>query len=98
MAPEQPVGAATADDLRQRAIAQLRKKRELQAHVIAYVTVNVLLVGIWAVTNNGGFFWPIFSILGWGIGVAFHIWDVYSPEHPSEEKIQREMRRLSGGQ
>lgn len=96
MTPEQPAETTAADDLRQRAITQLRKKRELEAHLIAYVLVNLLLVGIWAVTS-GGFFWPIFSILGWGIGVAFHIWDVYSPEHPSEEKIQREMRRLSGG-
>jgi hypothetical protein len=34
-------------------------------------------------------------MLGWGIGVAFHIWDVYAPETPSEERIRREMDRLS---
>ncbi|MGA5302473.1 hypothetical protein ACPCHT_21270 [Nucisporomicrobium flavum] len=32
---------------------------------------------------------------GWGIGVAFHIWDVLAPENPPEDRIRREMDRLS---
>ena len=85
-----------SDDLRRLAIEQLRKKRGLQAHIVAYVSVNVLLVAIWSVTG-GHFFWPVFPIFGWGIGVAFNIWDVYLPERMSEERVQREMRRLSRG-
>jgi hypothetical protein len=30
-----------------------------------------------------------------GIGVAFHVWDVYAPETPPEDRIRREMDRLS---
>jgi hypothetical protein len=82
-------------DLRTQAVQRLRKKRDLQAHVIAYVLVNLFLNGIWLLTG-AGFYWPMFPLLGWGIGVAFHIWDVYSPETPSEERVEREMRRLSG--
>ena len=74
---------------------QLRKKRDLQAHLIAYGTVNLLLIGIWFATMPGGFFWPMFPLLGWGIGLIFHIWDVYSPEAFSEDRIQREMRRVA---
>jgi 2TM domain len=81
-------------ELRQLAIEQLRKKRGLQAHAIAYFTVNAVLVGIWFVTTPSGFFWPIFLLLGWGIGLVFNIWDVYSPERWSEDRIQREMQRL----
>jgi 2TM domain len=81
-------------ELRQLAIEQLRKKRGLQAHAIAYFTVNAVLVGIWFVTTPIGFFWPIFLLLGWGIGLVFNIWDVYSPERWSEDRIQREMQRL----
>lgn len=93
MTTNTPPGSESPDDLREVAIQQLRKKRGLQAHVIAYVTVNLLLVGIWLTTARG-FFWPIFPILGWGIGVAFNAWDVYSPQRWTEERIQREMRRL----
>jgi hypothetical protein len=84
-----------AMDLRQLAIAQLRKKRDLQAHVIAFVMVNLLLTAIWLLTNPGGFYWPIIPLFGWGIGIAFHIWDVYAPAAPPEDRIRREMDRLS---
>ncbi len=80
-------------DLREQAIAQLRKKHEFHAHVAAYVLVNAMLIVIWALTDPNGFFWPVFPLLGWGIGLFFHGWDVYSGP-PSETKIRREMARL----
>ena len=82
------------DALRQAAIDRLRKKRGLQAHVLAYVTVNLFLNGIWLLTTPGSFYWPMLPLFGWGIGLAFHIWDVYSYATLSEEKIQREIGRL----
>jgi hypothetical protein len=51
-----------------------------------------VLVAIWFVAG-AGFFWPIFPILGWGIGLAFHVWAVLWPS-PSEKAIQEEMERL----
>lgn len=82
-------------ELRALALKHLKDKRDLQAHLVAYVTVNLLLVGIWWVTMPGGFFWPIFPILGWGIGLAFNIWEVISPE-PGPEQVSAEMERLRG--
>jgi len=39
----------------------------------SYIIVNCFLVGIWYFTSNHyTYFWLIWSILGWGIGVAFH--------------------------
>ena len=81
------------DELREQALARLQKKREFHAHLFAYVLVNAFLVAIWAVTS-AGFFWPIFPILGWGIGLFFHGWDVYQ-RPTSEEEIRAEMDRLS---
>jgi hypothetical protein len=83
------------NDLRQQAILRLRKKRELQAHILAYLLVNLFLTAIWFLGDLGGFFWPVIPLFGWGIGLAFHIWDVYWPALPSEEKIGREMSRLA---
>lgn len=90
---DRPGATPPDEDLRARAVASLRKKRELQAHLAAYVLVNGFLVVIWAITG-AGFFWPAFPILGWGIGLFFHAWDTYSGE-PSEDRIRREMDRLS---
>jgi uncharacterized membrane protein len=80
------------DDLRALARSRLVKRREFTAHLAAYVFVNVLVVAIWASTG-AGFFWPVFPILGWGIGVFFHGWDTYS-EPLSEDRIDREVERL----
>jgi hypothetical protein len=52
-------------------------------------------VVIWAVINVHGFFWPVFPIVGWGIGVVMNAWDVYGRREISEEDIQREMERLN---
>ncbi len=90
-----PTDVDAAAALRQAAVKRLKDKRDLQAHVIAYIMVNLFLVGIWALTTWPGFFWPAFVILGWGIGLVFHIWDVYSPE-PSEGRIQAEIDRMRG--
>jgi uncharacterized ion transporter superfamily protein YfcC len=80
-------------DLRTQAVRSLRKKRDFRSHVVVYVLVNTLLVVIWAVTG-AGFFWPVFPMLGWGIGVAFNAWDVYGRRPITEDEILREQERL----
>jgi len=87
--------AQSEEDLREQAIARLKKKRDFRTHVFMYVAVNAFLVVIWAVTSSG-FFWPIFPILGWGIGVAANAWDVYGRRPIREEEIRREADRLRG--
>ena len=79
--------------LRDQALERIERKREFHAHLLAYVLVNTMLVGIWAVTG-AGFFWPIFPLLGWGIGIGFHAWDAYRIGEPSEQQIQREIEHL----
>jgi fatty acid desaturase len=81
------------EEVRRQAISQLHKKRCFGVHLRAYIAVNILLVGIWAFT--GGLFWPIFPILGWGVGLSAHGWAVFGQQKTfSEEQIQREAERL----
>jgi class 3 adenylate cyclase len=46
-------------------------RQSFKIHLTFYLLVNVLLIGIWA-ASGGGYFWPVWPILGWGIGVAAH--------------------------
>jgi hypothetical protein len=39
-----------------------------RTHERTYVAVMLLLVAIWALTG-AGYFWPIWPMLGWGIGL-----------------------------
>jgi Domain of unknown function (DUF1707)/2TM domain len=47
---------------------RVRRRGPDSDHLRAYLAVNALLVVIWALTG-AGYFWPIWPILGWGIGV-----------------------------
>ena len=85
--------ADTEQEIRDQAIERLKKRRDFKTHVLMYVTVNAFLVVIWAISDSG-FFWPIFPILGWGIGVIANAWDVYGRKPISEEEIRREVDRL----
>lgn len=84
-------------DLREEAVRRLNKKREFNAHLVAYILVNLVVWGVWGVifTASGVWFpWPAFVTLGWGIGLAFHAWDVYGRKPITEEQILREEARL----
>jgi hypothetical protein len=86
-------GLQNEEELREQAVRSLKKKRDFRGHIFIYVAVNAFLVVIWAVTGSG-FFWPIFPILGWGIGVAANAYDVYGRKPISEDEIRRETERL----
>ena len=80
------------DTAREMAIQRLKAKRGFSAHFTVYVLVNLLLIFIWAVTGRG-YFWPVWPIAGWGIGVAMHAWAAFLSKPITEEEIRREMER-----
>jgi hypothetical protein len=80
--------------LRDRAVTQLKKRRDFHAHLLVYVLVNGCLVVFWAFTTMPGFFWPMFLIAIWGIGLVMNAWDVYWRREINEDEIQREMEHM----
>ena len=42
-------------------------------HLFVYVAVSGLLTLIWAFEGGLNFFWPVFAMLGWGIGIGIHL-------------------------
>jgi len=78
---------------RDKAVRQLKKRRDFYGHLLVYTLVNAFFVAIWAVTDPHGFFWPVFPIVGWGIGVVMNAWDVYWRPEITEDDIQHEMER-----
>jgi hypothetical protein len=82
------------DDLRQNALRRLKKRQDFHAHVLVYVLVNGFSVIIWVLTSPGGFFWPVFLMAFWGIGLVMNAWDVYRKGRFSEQQVQAEIDRL----
>jgi hypothetical protein len=46
-------------------------RADLRGHARWFLLVNLLLIAIWA-ASGAGYFWPIWPLLGWGIGLGSH--------------------------
>jgi uncharacterized protein DUF1707/2TM domain-containing protein len=70
-----PVRRIAKSDPSRRAAQIAAARRGVWIHVAAYWAASLLMIGIWltvAVSADAWYFWPIWPILGWGIGVISH--------------------------
>jgi hypothetical protein len=72
-------------------------KLGFRSHLFAYVLVNAGLVAINLVTSPG-YFWAIWPIVGWGLGLMAHGMAVYQFTGDTRERaVEAELRRLREG-
>lgn len=75
---------------------QAQKRVGFKRNLFAYVIFNSFLWCVWYFTDSGGYMWPVWPMLGWGIGLAFNYADAY--HFNKDEMLQREYDKLKGGQ
>lgn len=81
--------------LRQHAIHRIRARQHFAMHLLFFLVMGVFFVTMWA-RSGATFFWPVWPLLGWGIGIASHALHVFGWARPiSEDRIQREIHRYS---
>lgn len=85
-----------ADDprLRARAKRQLEAQAGFRQHLTVYLAVMGLLAAIWLVAG-GGYFWPVWPAMGWGLGLVLHFAALRWDQEPSETQIAEQARRLA---
>jgi hypothetical protein len=88
-AQPEPAPSTTPTDY-QAAMERIRAKRAFGLHATVYVVVNLLLIVVWALTGRR-YFWPIWPILGWGVGLGLNYWTVFLRRPISDDEIRREM-------
>ncbi len=74
-----------------------RKRADFKKNLFVYLVINTFLWAIWWFTigrNVGfrGYPWPIWVMLGWGIGLAFQYFNAYNGT--KEELTQQEYEKL----
>ena len=67
------------DESRIQAVRRLWAKRGFKIHLTAFAIVSLAMLLIWATASGGDYFWPIWPIAGWGIGLAVHAWITFWP-------------------
>jgi hypothetical protein len=78
-----------------RAKARVEARLGFYRHAMIYVAVNLFLI-FFNLRREPHHIWFQWPLLGWGIGLAWHGWNVYSYRWNSTRKdqmIQREMER-----
>ncbi len=61
---------------------------EPSRQLAAFVAVNLVLVTVWAF-SGGGYFWPVWPMLGWGIGLASHALGRCNPSAITPSRLGR---------
>ena len=75
-----------------------KRRASFKYHLGTYIVINAFLWAIWFLTGNdadgrgNNYPWPIWSTLGWGIGLLFHFLGAYV--FPKENGAQREYEKL----
>ena len=78
-----------------------QKRASFKTHLASYLIVNLFLWAIWYFTgermsDSGIFPWPIWTTLGWGIGIAFHYISAYV--FPKANSVEKEYQKLTDQQ
>lgn len=72
------------------------KRASFKGHLAFYIVVNGFFWALWYFTgrNHGDeeFPWPLWSMFGWGIGLAFHFAEAYV--YPKTNFVEKEYEKL----
>jgi hypothetical protein len=75
-------------------LRQLAHKRvEFRSHLVVYCVIIGALWFIWFITGEG-YLWPVWPMVGWGIGVVFHyLFDYRQSGFFSEEMEYEKLKK-----
>ncbi|HKF81562.1 MAG TPA: 2TM domain-containing protein [Solirubrobacterales bacterium] len=86
-------GIDKPDHARQLAIQRLKMKQDFKGITAGGAFAVLICIVIWALAG-GGYFWPVWVILGIAIAVVAQGWKAYGPANRiTEADVQREMRK-----
>lgn len=89
---------STTNTYRDQIRKRLKKQQEFQKFLGVWGGVSVFLVIIWLFSSPGGYFWPMWPILGMGLGAYFQWREAYGPMEKreiSEADIDAEIKRIN---
>ncbi|HEX3735032.1 MAG TPA: 2TM domain-containing protein [Solirubrobacterales bacterium] len=86
-------GIDTRENARELAIQRLKMKQDFKGVLAGGSLAIIVTIVIWAL-GGGGYFWPVWVILGVAIGAVTTGWKVYGPSNRiTEDDVQREMQK-----
>ena len=86
---EQDAASGTATEW-EWARGRVERKAKFRADLVAYIVINMFLVGVWAL-NDSGSFWPGWVLSIWGVLLLLDAWNAFGRRPLTEADIDREL-------
>ncbi len=86
----------SGEEINKIAKKRAKKKKDFYYHLGVYVGVNILIIGVWALTDVGPdieYPWFIWSWIVWGIGILFHYLWVFVFERKTDGSAKEKKQR-----
>jgi hypothetical protein len=65
-----------------------KRKAEWRSHLFSYIGVNAFLIGM-NLVQSGSVGWAIWPLMGWGIGMAIHTFNVFFQPPEDDEEFEK---------
>jgi hypothetical protein len=88
------------EEIRKIAKDRVQARKGFYSHLTVYILVNLMLIAIWWFTDSGNrYFWPMWVMLFWGIGIIFNAVRVFSRHDTVKEnrEIEKEIEKIKSG-
>lgn len=77
-----------------------KKRAGFKSHLYSYIIVNSFLWILWLITTpaeqrtDGNIPWPLWPLLGWGVGLALHYVFTYIIKYDGKDEVEKEYKKL----
>jgi len=89
------VNQLSDDQIREEATRRVKAKRKFWSNFGAWATVNIMLIIIWSLTNNGGYPWFLWPLCIWGFFVFIQFLQVFVFKQKLEaSEIDKEVENI----
>jgi len=89
----------TEEQIQEEARKRVKAKRDFYSNLGAWAVVNIVLIIVWSLTNNGGHWWFLYPLCIWGFFVLIQFLQVFVfKQKPESLAVQEEAEKIKRGQ
>ena len=91
-APARPLAGGLPPSSRPHGPSREAARSAFLRQLLMFGLIAAILVAIWALTNFGGYFWPVWPILGFSIALGWQAFNLFGPQQPDDRGPDRRPR------
>ena len=83
------------EEIYEQAKKRVQDKKKFYNNLFSWAAVNIVLIIVWALTENGGYYWFLWPLCIWGFFVLLNFLNVFVwPGRGDKAAIEKEAEKL----